>query len=108
MKQLAELTIEEALVSWPEVSWTWAPRTKDRVIVEEAGTFLLILAGRQDEGIELDPVTVPFLRKLIALRRRFSWDHVLHLVGPALRDELPAHAVMNLLGSLVEEQLLET
>ena len=94
------------LVGQPDLHWYWLPRARGRQIVEEDGAHFLVVPGHEDDALELEEACVAFLRALITLEQPFGWDHVLALVGPALRAELPAHAVMNLLSSLVDAELL--
>lgn len=103
---LNELTMEEVLVAGVEHHWYWKPAARGRQIVEQDGAHFLVVPGREDDALELEAASVPFLRALVALEHPFAWEHVLALAGPALCAELPAHVVMNLLSSLVEAEWL--
>lgn len=101
---LRRLTMEEVFLTWPDASFRWCDRAKDRAVRERDGEWTLVVPGALDEPIALDEPLVAMMKKLCNLRHTFHWEHVLHLAGD---DPIPREGVWNLLVELEARELIE-
>lgn len=94
---LADLSLDEALLSQNGTTYAWADAAAARDVVEVAGTWSLHAPGALEEPLALDAGVGPIVRALAVLRGTFTWGHALAIAGAE-----GATALHNLLSDLVD------